>query len=186
MGFLDKFRKPAESHTDAATEHLGAGRPAADSGEPDWWSLSWDQLREGAMAHAQAQTSAHSAAWGMDSADWAVDMTTRVLTFTNVRVRAEAPMQVIGTLSPDGTFMFGWDHPSVPEEAGMAAKSLRDYGEEHDLPELTTQVVPASMEQAWQYAAVANVLTGGQGVYSGAAGPTRVFMTFGQVSLSQP
>ena len=97
-----------------------------------------------------------------------------------------APVQIVGTFNTtDSTWMWGWDHPSVPEDLGEHARAVRRYGERHHLEPLTTRVVSASEEQAWEFAAVADLLGRAQCAYRGPAGETLVFMTFDNPTLSR-
>ncbi|MCD2515781.1 hypothetical protein LQ564_05570 [Massilia sp. G4R7] len=64
------------------------------------------------------QTSAHVATWHLGEEDrWAADLDTGTITFyfKNGTI-ASASIQIVGTYNTlDGTFLWGWDHPSVPE-----------------------------------------------------------------------
>lgn len=65
----------------------------------------------------QARTDELASKWGFGSeASWNLDMNAGVLTFTFDDGRVvEKPVQVIGTFdTATGTFLWGWDHPSVP------------------------------------------------------------------------
>jgi hypothetical protein len=96
-----------------------------------------------------------------------------------------APVQVIGTYNRlDRTFLWGWDHPSVPESRGADARLARRFGELQNLPLFTTRKVDCTEEQAWSFTAVALYLSGAQGAYRGPAGTTMVFMTFGDMTIT--
>lgn len=75
--------------------------------------------------------------------------------------------------------------PLGPEDLGEHARAVRRYGERHHLEPLTTRVVSASEEQAWEFAAVADLLGRAQCAYRGPAGETLVFMTFDNPTLSR-
>jgi hypothetical protein len=106
---------------------------------------------------------------------------------TRKKLTATAPAQIIGTYSTEsGTFLWAWDHPSVLAPLQEHARRVRDYGEEHGVADLTTRKLECEELQAWEFTALACHLCGGQGAYRGPAGPTLVFMTFGEVTLSQP
>lgn len=138
----------------------------------------------------EAQTTFHDQTWQMGASQWAVDMDEGTITFTNPRGWIiTAPVQVVGTYSRrDGTFMWGWDHPSVPEPASRAAQTVRDFGETYQVDLLTTRVVAATEGEAWSWTSLANYLWEGQGAYRGPAngGETLVFMTFGEITISKP
>jgi hypothetical protein len=133
-------------------------------------------------------TAAHSASWRLDRVDrWHMDMdsATIVFSFADGR-RATASVQVVGTYNPaDGTFLWGWDHPSVPEPLRGHARLVRDFGEEHGIEDLKERKVEVSPERAWEFTALAVRLGGANGGYRADAGGPLVFVTFGSLVLSQ-
>jgi hypothetical protein len=101
-------------------------------------------------------------------------------------VVATCPVQIVGTYNTeDGTWLWGWDHPSVDEPLQEHARAVRKYGERHGIPSLTTRKVACSEAEAWEFAALACHLCDAQGAYRGPMDATLVFLTFGSVSLSQ-
>lgn len=159
---------------------------------PDEAALSGRQLEEPDVAFARAisglelQTQVNHELWGQGSSEWSVDLDRGVIEFRNDKGwLVTAPVQVIGTYDTrDGTFMWGWDHPSVPAPSAEAATLVRQYGERHHLDLLTTLLVEMSEERAWEVTALADYLSGGNGAYRGPVGTTLVFMTFGTVSIT--
>lgn len=122
--------------------------------------------------------------FGDEPFDWAVDLEAGTITFRSATKMVTAPVQVIGTYnSLDGTFLWGWDHPSIPEPRRTDARLARRFGELQNLPLFTTRMVECSEEQAWAFTAVALYLSGAQGAYRGPAGTTMVFMTFGEMTI---
>ncbi|MEO0871872.1 MAG: DUF6882 domain-containing protein, partial [Pseudomonadota bacterium] len=134
------------------------------------------------------KTEAMVATWWKDGGDWAVDLDNGKIEFRNERGwLVTAPVQVIGTYVPaKGTFMWGWDHPSVPEHAALAATAVHDYGKRHGLEKLTTRLVELSEDEAWELTALAGYLHHSTGAYRGTSGSTLVYMTFGAVTIRQP
>lgn len=117
---------------------------------------------------------------------WDVDLDAGIITFTNDGIVAKAPVQVIGTYNTlDGTWLWGWDHPSVPAHAAVAAKQLFDYGKRHKIDKITTRKITCSEEEAWELTSMASTLSGAQGLYRGSADTAYVYMTFGTVTLSK-
>lgn len=95
-----------------------------------------------------------------------------------------APLQVVGTFNTsDGTWLWGWDHPSVPEPLARHAEAARVFGARYGLGMFTERQVEASEEDGWTFTAVACHLAGAQGGYRGPSGATRVFMTYGEVTI---
>lgn len=140
------------------------------------------------MEGMQAATAAHCAAWHLDDAEqWSVDMDSGLIVFQLPGgMVATAPVQIIGTSnSEDGSFLWGWDHPSVPAELAEHAQLALAFGRAHGLQAYTTRKVACDDAQAWEFAAVAMRLGEANGTYRAQASETaHVWMTFGQVSLS--
>ena len=102
------------------------------------------------------------------------------------RVVAECPAQIIGTFnSDDGTWLWAWANSSIVAEMTVGAEELRSYGEEKGFERLVQPTWSAAETDAWDMAAVACLLLDAQGAYRGPTGSTYVFMTFGEVRLSQ-
>lgn len=117
---------------------------------------------------------------------WDVDLDAGMIRFTDATTVASAPVQVIGTYNTkDGTWLWGWDHPSVPPPVAATAKVMKAYGDRHGVKAFTTRKIKCSEGDAWQFAAVASYLTGAQGAYRGPSGSTLVFMTYGTVTLKK-
>lgn len=115
---------------------------------------------------------------------WDADLEAGTIRFSGRKTVATARVQVIGTYNQkDGTWLWGWDHPSVPAPLAVTAKAMRAYGARHRLPKLTTRKIACTEAEAWQFAAVATYLTGAQGAYRGPSGTTLIFMTYGTVEL---
>lgn len=116
---------------------------------------------------------------------WDVNLDAGWIRFIDAEVTATAPVQVIGTYNiQDGTWLWGWDHPSVSAPVAVTAKVMKAYGERHGLKTYTTRKIKCSESDAWQFAAVASYLTSAQGAYRGPSGKTLIFMTYGTVELS--
>jgi hypothetical protein len=132
------------------------------------------------------KTAAHDAGWQLGAADWNVDQDTGLITFIVKTVTATAPVQIIGTYdTQDGTWLWGWDHPSVQPPLQEHARRVREYGEQKGVAALTTRKLACDEMEAWEFTALACHLSGAQGAYRGPAGTALVFMTFGEVTLSQ-
>jgi hypothetical protein len=138
------------------------------------------------MEELRLKTEAHDAGWGLGQADWNVDQDQGEIVFTGADgITATAPVQIVGTYnSEDGTWLWGWDHPSVVPALQEDAKRVRDYGCKHGIKRLTTRKLACTEDEAWELAALACKLCDAQGAYRGPAGTTFVFMTFGEVTLS--
>jgi hypothetical protein len=132
------------------------------------------------------KTALHRQTWGMgEGGQWGVDLDAGIITFTNDRGwRITAPVQVVGTYNTaDGTWLWGWDHPSVRPELGRDAETVRAFGEQYGLEVLTTRKVAVDEADGWQFTALACYLAQAQGGYRGPAGPTIIYLTFGGITI---
>lgn len=132
-------------------------------------------------------TAAHDATWQLGAADWSVDQDAGTIVFQSPKgLRAEAPVQIIGTYNTaDGTWLWGWDHPSVLPALSANAKRLLEYGKQHGFARLTTRKLECSEDDCWELTALAFHLCEMNGAYRGPSGDVRVFVTFGEVRLSK-
>jgi hypothetical protein len=134
------------------------------------------------------QMGSHSAAWHIDEAvDWALNQDEGEIVFALPGgLIARAPAQIIGTFDTvDGTFLWGWDHPSVLEPLRQHALLARSWGEEHRVPQYTSRKLTCTEIDAWEFSAVTARVAGANGVYRGPNGTVMVFMTFGEIQLSK-
>lgn len=140
-----------------------------------------------ARNHLVALTSAHEGMFQIGAAAWDVDLTAGTITFSPPNgLLVRAPVQVIGTMdTTNSSWMWGWDHPSVPEACAVDARRVHAYGEKRGIAELTTRIINCDEEKAWDFTALACLLAEAQGGYRGPAGPTLVFMTFGTLTMSK-
>lgn len=146
-----------------------------------------DAVFERARNELNAKTRAHSESWHQDGATWAVDLETGVITFKNERGwTITAPVQVIGTRSiADSSFLWAWDHPSIPPARTTDARLVKAFGDAQGLEALTTRKIEASKDEAWELTALAVHLAGANGAYRGPSNKAEAFMTFGEIAISK-
>ena len=140
---------------------------------------------EKAMNHLQTLTAAHDATWQLGQADWGVDQDVGTIEFTSPKgMIATAPVQIIGTYNTnDGTWLWGWDHPSVAPPLAAHAKKVEAFGRQNAFDVLTTRKLQIPEDQCWELTSLACLLNDAQGAYRGPAGSTLIFFTFGKVTL---
>ena len=146
-----------------------------------------EQYIKAAREGLSLQTSSHRVTWHLGKEkQWSADLDAGLIVFQFADgVKATAPIQVVGTYNHlDGTFLWGWDHPSVPEPLRKHA-ALAKWGEKNNVKNFVARKVSCSEDDAWSFASAANRLANANGVYRGPSGTTQVFMTFGEVKLEK-
>lgn len=141
-----------------------------------------------AQDELDAKTRIHAKHWGLGSTErWDVDFDEGLIWFTQPDGRIiSAPVQVIGTYDTEGgTWLWGWDHPSVDEPLAHAARLARAFGERHGLAQFTERKIHCSEDDAWTFTALAVLLTESWGAYRGPSGSTLVYMAFGEITLQR-
>ena len=142
----------------------------------------------GGMESLKVLMSIHDRLFQISKAGWSVNQDAGTIIFTSpAGVRAIAPVQIIGTYNTqDGTWLWGWDHPSVEGPLAKHAKDLFAYGQENNFELLTNRKLTCPEEQCLELAALACMVCNAQGVYCGEAGTAKIFFAFGKVSLNKP
>jgi hypothetical protein len=144
-------------------------------------------LVDGSMEGLRLQTEAHHGTWGLGKSErweFAQDLGELVFTFPDKIVRA--PAQIVGSFdSRAGSWMWAWANSSISDSLTRDSIRVREYGEQHHVPRLTTGTWPAEEMDGWRMAALTNRLSETNGVYRGPAGTTFVFFTFGEVQISK-
>ncbi len=149
-------------------------------------TLSFDAFLEQCVEELRIKTAAHDGVWQLGQADWDIDQDAGTIVFTSPNgTTATCAVQIVGTYnSDDGSWLWGWDHPSVVPALQEHARLCRAYGEEHGIEVLTTRKqLDSSENEGWGFTALACKLAGAQGGYRGPMGTTFVFVTFGKPSL---
>jgi hypothetical protein len=142
---------------------------------------------EKAAHHLAALTEAHDESWHIGESAWSVDQDEGTIVFDSPHgLQAIAPVQIIGTYDTQrGTWMWAWDNPSVAPALAVDAQRVQAYGRQQGFEILTTPKLTCPEEQCWELTALACLLCDAQGAYRGPADTTRIFMTFGEVTLSK-
>ncbi len=150
--------------------------------------MNHQDLLEQAIAELELKTDGHHGVWNLrDHLQWNVDLSAGIIVFTMPdNITVTCPVQVVGTFNTlDSTWLWGWNHPSVPTALGAHAQCVHDYGVQENIAEYTTLQIETTEDKCWEYTALACKLGEAQGGYRGPSGPTLVFMTFGKPSISK-
>lgn len=151
-------------------------------------NLSNQDFIEGAYEGLQMQTNAYKSTWKLGKeSNWDVDLNQGTLTFSFADGKiVRTNIQVIGTYnSNDGSFMWGWEHPSVPENLAQHATIAKEWGLKNNELDYSTLTVICSVDDVWKMCAVVNRLADANGVYRGDSNGTFVFMTMGTLEMSK-
>jgi hypothetical protein len=150
--------------------------------------IPYETLVEQGISSLQLLTASHDRMWKLSEADWSVDQDLGEIVFHSeaANMVVTAPVQILGSLNTqDGTWLWGWANSSIEPALQRNALAMREYGERHGIEELTTRKFECDADKAWRFTALAVRLFGAQGGYRGPAGPTLVFMIFGEVRLER-
>ncbi len=143
-------------------------------------------LLDHSRLHLAALTQGHQAGWRFGEHErWGIHQDEGLLRFNFADgLVAEAPAQAVGSFSQvDGTWLWAWANPSIGDELKRDALKVRQYGEEHSIPRLTTPQWRGDPEWAWSMTAFAAMHCGSQGAFCGTMGPMLTFLTFGEPRL---
>ncbi|QDU58008.1 hypothetical protein Pan181_42330 [Aeoliella mucimassa] len=143
------------------------------------------ELIAASLEELQIKTETHDRLWHLTESEWGVDQDEGVLEFaTPAGLIVTCKVQIIGTYdTTNSTWLWSWDNRSIEPALTEDASKLREYGQAHDLEELTTRKLDITEEKCWEFTALACKLCEAQGGYRGPAGTTMVFMTFGEPRL---
>lgn len=179
------YERPADyddsEDTISLEEALGSLGQAGVASNPADNDTPERRFLAAAMTRLQAHTAGHTQRWGLGSETrWNLDMNAGALQLSFADGRELAfPVQIVGTYNrQDATFLWGWDHPSVPEPLRHAARRMREYGEREGFERFTTRTLACTENDAWEFTAAAAQLDDVTGAYRGDAGGAWVYMTF--------
>lgn len=149
--------------------------------------VNYKSLVAQSLEELRLKTEAHNEVWHLGEADWELDQDHGNIVFTSPKgIVATCPVQIIGTYNTvDGTWLWGWDHPSVVPALQMHAKKMRALGLKNNQEQLMNRKLTITELQAWELTALACKVNDAQGAYRGPAGSTLVFVTFGSPKLSR-
>lgn len=111
-----------------------------------------------------------------------IDLDNGIIEFRGDKEVLGADIQVIGTFH-NGSFLWGWDHPSVPKRLRHDASLVRKWGIEKDINIFTQRKTPCDESMAWSFMAIAATLSNADGGYRAKTGDTLVFLTISNLRI---
>jgi hypothetical protein len=119
-----------------------------------------------------------------EDSTWTADLRTGQFSWTGKKGVVTSPVQVLGTRAKaDGSFLWGWDHPSVPPELSRAARSVQRFGELHHSAQLTTRKLPCTPDQARMFGNLALGLDQGDFTYIGETDSASVYLVLTVIEI---
>lgn len=104
----------------------------------------------------------------VDVSDYKLDLEKGRITLSfpdGAEISADA--QVIGTYSDNGTWMWGWGHPDVPEPMQQAAWAAQGFGERQEIEELLSRGGPIDESMLQDYLAICAYISDADGIFLG-------------------
>jgi hypothetical protein len=128
---------------------------------------------------------AHRERWGLGSADsWNLDQTTGSIRWIFPDKTVEAPAQILGSHnSAAGSWLWAWANETILANLRHDAERVRAWAETNGHTSLLQPKVEANDEVAASFAAIAVRVTEATGFYRAPVGASKVFLTFGPVTI---
>lgn len=138
------------------------------------------------MVHALALEAANSA-WNMAEAVKSdIDLVEGTIVWWFLDKAANASAELLGTWNPaDETFLWGWEHPSAPENLRNASVAVKDFADRHDIDELADALRPCTFDEGWALAAIAVLIGDLKGMcrVEAVRGGAWAYVGFGDVTV---
>jgi hypothetical protein len=125
------------------------------------------QMLDAAMDAMERKNDELTQRFGIGRAqEWKADLEVPVIRFLNGgQVIATADLLVVGSLSHNNSWMWGWANQSLPEHVRTASDAMKDFGPETGLEFFTGPKWSADEELAWWFCALACSRLQGEGTY---------------------
>jgi hypothetical protein len=164
---------------------LWYNEPALESGGAE---LDFDALLRISMEELLLKTQRHQDTWLFGREEqWNLDPGQGELVFSFPGRLVIAPAQIIGTFdNQTAHWTWSWANASIPENMTSHALRIKEYGEQNNIPRLTTPEWAGEETDCWYMAALACRFGGFQGAYRGPSDNIYSFLTFGQVEINPP
>lgn len=166
---------------------LNAGS-AAQANETIVLPKTYDELLEAGYNYVSSLQSAHEATWKMsEAANYEVDLMSGEIWWFFPEKTVSAPAELLGTWNPkDGTFLWGWDHPSAPEGSAVASAALKAHADTHGISDLQDSKVECDFEECWSLVSAAGLVGQLQGIYRFETSPggAWAYIGFGGIAIN--
>lgn len=148
-----------------------------------------DALIASSADQAQTANMLHNADWRLgEETAWRLDQATGQLTLSFADGSlALTPAQIIGSFHhEEGSFLWGWDHPSVQADLKHNALVVKQFGQKQKAKELVKGRLHCTEQRAWELTALAMRLNHAKGAYRIEVKPNvSLFLNFGDVQVTQ-
>lgn len=130
---------------------------------------SYKQLAVNAQFHLKSRTAGSDVGRKLDQVtDYRLNLEKgRISLIFDDGTEVSADAQIAGTLSNDGSYMWGWGHPEVPEPMQMAAWAVQQFGERQEIEELLTRGGSAEPQMIEDYLAISAYISDADGIFRG-------------------
>ena len=127
------------------------------------------------------------ARWGLGGARYTWELETAELVFAGEGFEVVADLCCVGSASAhDRTFLWAWANPGIPERARRGVGRVREFGERHGLPMLTTPEWSGGEPEGKEMVAVAARILDAEGVWIERSGDVTLFFTLSRFRTRAP
>ena len=128
--------------------------------------MDWSRWSQEAVATVSVMNDRWMDRYELHGAKYVWNLDEGLLRFEVGHRSVEASLCVVGTASDsDDGFLWGWANDSLPRSVTRALDRVRAFGEEHDLPLLTTGKLSGGSAQGKECAALAARILDADGVF---------------------
>lgn len=129
---------------------------------------SFQQLVVNARFHVKTRMAGNDISRRLDEVrDYRLNLKKGRVSFVFKGNELSADAQIAGTYSDDGSWMWGWGHPDVPEKMQQAAWAVQQFGERQEIEELLSRGGPVDAGRLDDFLAVCAYVSDADGVYLG-------------------
>jgi uncharacterized protein DUF6882 len=147
----------------------------------------WAAWSREAVAEMNRRNTEWIARYGLGSAPYRWDLGRATIRFERGSERIIADLCLIGSVSEhEGTFLWAWANEATPAAATVRLDRVRRFGEEHDLPLLTTPESPGGRAEGLEMLAIAGRIQDAAGALVDRDGDVTVFFTLHRFRVEEP